>query len=344
MGKHDTAYKQFFSHPATVKSFLLDFIEEDWVKDLDYSSLERYPSDSITEGFEERYGDMIWTLNYGNQKLYICILLEFQSTVDAFMSVRVQTYSMLFYQNLIKKRLEELEEARKKQKEEKKNNKTKKKWKTLRLDTSLPRILPIVLYNGKRPWKAALNVKDLIQKGPTELDKYLPSMTYFLFNLHGIADETFESKKGFSTYLFQIEKEREDLKIVDKLIKKLVNHPEIPQGEEFKKIVRHWFKSLIEAGPDFEGKEELLENIDHLLTYEEVQDMWANTINKHWAAEWITKGEERGEERGIEKGKEELAREIIFNMLEKQKTIAEIADLTNLTEQQIQKIIATTTN
>ncbi len=326
-----------------VKSFLLDFVEEDWVKELDYSSLERYPSDSITEGFEKRYGDMIWTLNYGKQKLYICILLEFQSTVDPFMSVRVQAYSILFYQNLIKKRLEELEEARKKQKEEKekekKNKNSKKKWKTLKLDTNLPRILPIVLYSGTRPWKAALDVKDLILKGPAELDKYLPSMTYFLFNLHGITKETFESKKGFSTYLFQIEKKRKNLEVVKKLIKQFINHPEIPQGEEFKKIVRHWFKSLIEAGPDFEGKQEFLENIDNLLTYEEIQDMWADTINKHWATEWITKGRQEGEARGEARGEKKQARKIALRMLEKEKSIAEIAELTDLTEEEILKLI-----
>ena len=58
----------------------------------------------------------------------------------------------------------------------------------------------------------------------------------------------------------------------------------------------------------------------------------------------MNKGMDKGMQIGVDKGKEELAREIIFNMLEKQKTISEIAELTNLSEQQIQKIIATATN
>ncbi len=242
------------------------------------------------------------------------------------MSVRILAYSALLYQNLIKKRLEEIEEA-------------KKKGKIIKLNTTLPRILPIVLYNGESSWTAPLDVKDMVQKGPVELDKYLPSMSYFLFNLHGIEQEVLETKKGFSTFMFQMDKEYKNLKILLKLFRMFINHPDIPQGEEFKKIVRHWLKTLIKAGPEFEGKEEYLKNLDDLLTYEEVYNMLSNTISTHWATEWIAQGREEGLEKGLEeglkKGEVKGMRRIVFHMLKKELSIAEIAEQTGLSQQEI---------
>lgn len=38
---HDPAYKQFFSNKAMVESLLRDFVPEDFIADLDFSTLER---------------------------------------------------------------------------------------------------------------------------------------------------------------------------------------------------------------------------------------------------------------------------------------------------------------
>jgi len=40
MGLYDKKYKEFFSDPDMFKSFLLDFVKEKWVNDLDFSTME----------------------------------------------------------------------------------------------------------------------------------------------------------------------------------------------------------------------------------------------------------------------------------------------------------------
>ncbi len=73
-----------------------------WVKELDFTTLEKVSSSFISDDLREREDDLIWRVRWRNEWLYVYILLEFQSTVDAFMAVRIMTYLGLFYQDLIK--------------------------------------------------------------------------------------------------------------------------------------------------------------------------------------------------------------------------------------------------
>ncbi len=38
---HDGSYKHLFSYPEMVESLIRDFVPEDWVRELNFSSLER---------------------------------------------------------------------------------------------------------------------------------------------------------------------------------------------------------------------------------------------------------------------------------------------------------------
>ena len=58
-----------------------------------------------------------------------------------------------------------------------------------------------------------------------------------------------------------------------------------------------------------------------------------------WPEKWMQIGMREGEEKGIEKGEKMQARKIALRMLEKEKSIAEIAELTDLTEKEILELI-----
>ena len=68
---------------------------------------------------------MIWWVRWGQDWLYVYLLLEFQSTVDRFMAVRILSYVGLLYQDLIRSG-------------------------QLTASGQLPPVLPLVLYNGVR--------------------------------------------------------------------------------------------------------------------------------------------------------------------------------------------------
>ena len=67
--------------------------------------------------------------------LYVYLLLEFQSTVDTYMAVRIQTYVGLLYEGLMRSG-------------------------QLTPGGRLPPVVPIVLYNGRGTWTAALDVAE----------------------------------------------------------------------------------------------------------------------------------------------------------------------------------------
>lgn len=52
---HDAAYKAFFSDPAMVESLLRDFVPEDFIQDLDFSTLERCSGSYQTGPIRKRF-------------------------------------------------------------------------------------------------------------------------------------------------------------------------------------------------------------------------------------------------------------------------------------------------
>src|SRR5262245_15011483 len=142
MADHDHSYKLLFSHSTMVADLLRDFVHEDWVHELNFSTLEPVKTTFVTQELAERESDIIWRVRWCNERwLYVYILLEFQSTVDPWMALRMMVYTGLLWQSLIRQG-------------------------ELGPSGLLPPVLPLVLYNGDRPWKAALEVGDLIEPVP----------------------------------------------------------------------------------------------------------------------------------------------------------------------------------
>ena len=99
---HDPSYKQFFSNPDMVASLLRDLVPEDFVNDLDFSTLEQCSGSYVTDDLRDRHDDIIWRLRWRDSWMYLYLLLEFQSTIDPWMAVRILAYTALLWQDLIK--------------------------------------------------------------------------------------------------------------------------------------------------------------------------------------------------------------------------------------------------
>src|SRR5215212_828447 len=93
--EHDTEYKKLFSHPRSVEELLRGFLGEDWCDQLDFTTLQRVGSSFVSDDFRERHSDVIWRLRFREEPddwFYVYLLLEFQSTPDRFMAVRLLVY------------------------------------------------------------------------------------------------------------------------------------------------------------------------------------------------------------------------------------------------------------
>jgi predicted transposase YdaD len=54
-------------------------------------------SSYISEDLRERSDDVVWRVRWGQEWIYLYLLIEFQSTVEPYMAVRIHTYIGLLF-------------------------------------------------------------------------------------------------------------------------------------------------------------------------------------------------------------------------------------------------------
>ena len=259
---HDNGYKALFSHPEMVADLIRGFIHEDWVRDLDFSTLERVEGRFVTRRFQRRESDAVWRLRWGGDRwLYVYLLLEFQSTVDSFMALRMMVYVGLLYQHLLRQKL-------------------------ISRGEKLPPVLPLVLYNGVGPWNAALDIAELIERVPGGLERYRPQMRYCLLDERRIATEELEPLRNLAAALVRLEKSigPEEIK---RVVDALVDWLQAPEDSELKSTFSSWVSQLMAKA---EGSQ-----IPVTTNLEEIQSMLAERV-KEWPYEWKEEGRKKGRE------------------------------------------------
>ena len=158
--KHDAAYKRIFAHNRTMADLLRGFLG-DLARHLDFTTLEKLPASFVTEHLGQRHADLLWKMEAADRKwLYLLVLLEFQSTVDSRMVLRMLDYAIRVLQGLARDHLDP--------------------------DGRFPPILPLVIYNGERRWNAPTEVRDQFALAPRELVGYLPQHRYLLIDLKAL--------------------------------------------------------------------------------------------------------------------------------------------------------------
>jgi Putative transposase, YhgA-like len=181
VGDHDRGYRHLFSYRRMLEDLLREFVAEPWVDRIDFSTASRPSANFVSSGLAQREGDMVWKLQTTDgTPVYVYILLEFQSRVDPWMPMRVMTYEGLFYQDLIAR-------------------------KELPPSGKLPPVVPLVLYNGDRPWGAPLEMADLIQRVDSSAEMYVPRLRCHLIDEKRYQSEELDSRAGTVAGLFRVE-------------------------------------------------------------------------------------------------------------------------------------------
>jgi hypothetical protein len=262
---HDQSYKLLFSHPEMVADLLRGFVREDWVQHLDFDSLEKVSGTYVADDLREREDDVIWKVRWGQDWLYVYLLIEFQSTVDRYMAIRILVYLGLLYQDLVRTG-------------------------NLGAEGRLPPVLPIVLYNGSRRWDAPVDVADLVVPMPGGLETYCPRLKYFLLDEGRYADSELASLRNLAAALFRMENSRTP-QDVEQVLAALVTWLQAPEQTSLRRAFTVWLKRVFLPGK-LPGVE--LGSINDL---QEVQSMLAERVTE-WTEQW----EQQGIEKGILKG------------------------------------------
>jgi hypothetical protein len=223
------------------------------VSQLDFSTLEKVSGSYITDDLRERADDVIWRVRFQNEWLYVYLLLEFQSTIDPFMAVRIQTYVGLLYQDLIK--ANHLSEQRK-----------------------LPPVLPIVLYNGERAWQAPESVSELIQPIPEKLHAYQPQQRYLLIDEGRYSAAELDTLENLTAALIRAEN-AESPQQLSRVLANLIVWLPLPEQADLRRAFKEWFGRVL-LPRRLPGTE-----IDAVRDLTEMQTMLAERV-KTWTQPW----------------------------------------------------------
>ena len=195
--------------------------------------------------------------------MYLYLLIEFQSSVDQYMALRMMVYGGLLYQDLVK-RGEVLADGR------------------------LPPVLPIVLYNGSQRWSAVTDVFELIPPVPGLVEQFKPRLKYLLIDENAWTDSELASLKNLVAAVFRIEHPASPEAIGDLIAlldEWLVGRPGL------RRMFAVWIRATLMRKGEYRI---LLPEIDDL---QELKVMLTERLEE-WAHGYEARGEERGEQKG----------------------------------------------
>ena len=273
--QHDTGYKELFSYPEFVQQLMEGFAPPEIAQLMNFSTLKNHSGNYITPLFEEKFEDVVWSVEITwegiTQEVYLYILLEFQSTVDRTMPIRLMHYVACFYDHLLKNG-------------------------TTTPSKGLPPILPIVLYNGSERWTARQDIYDMVYpEPPAFLQVYQPHLRYYLVDEGRYTDEELGLRPTPLSGVFSIEKASADRKGLQQAVDRIVAIIQAsPDKERIDNIITRWLKRYLQR---LGAKA----NLDQLTSLMEDKDMLAENL-ENWAQQERQAGIEKGTKLGIEQG------------------------------------------
>jgi len=301
---YDKVLKNFFSIKYIMELFIKNFLKEKWTENLDLNTLELLPNDFISKDLDNYYSDLIYKVNYKNEEIYIVILIEFQSTINKFMPLRILNYITSFYLKYLKQ-----------------NDKA----------TKLPFIFPVLFYTGIEEWKHSNEFEELIETKNKTMSKYVPKFKYFELFLNKLDRKQVIKVKNLLNQViaFDLSNNFEEGKeIMNEIVKELINLTIEPQIKEQISNSVALFLKYFSKNIKLNDKE-----INNILSLNGGKGMLAEKMEK-----WIKELKEEGIKEGIEKGayleKINTAKELLLIGTD----VRFIAKITKLSLEEIEKI------
>ena len=316
---HDPLFKLLFSHPYLVEELLRGFFSSrPWCKGLKYETLQSMRASFVAElkarsKLIQRHADSVWRVETERGSVWLIIALEFQSSVDLDMAVRMHVYRALLLQQAVR---------------EQKNKKQGRRY---------PAIIPIVIYNGLKPWTAALGVRDLIEsQDPMFPAQWYAQQEYYLFDLSQQGAAAQKLKGNVMAGLVGLEG-TDSLGVTRELVAEIKSSCENTGNEDLMKDFLKWFVKdyMVRRNPQF--SKEIKGVIDMEVVVKKLEGLTSLEFRQgreEGIEEGIEKGIKKGRRQGIEEAQLRHARKLLAMGMR----IEDICDVTELTPEQVDRL------
>jgi len=297
----DTRHTELFSNPVFVQRLFENFVQEDFARELDFSGMAPYKTKFVTQAFARRESDVIWKVHFRNKDLFIFLLIEFQSTVDRRMPIRLFHYIAGLYDSLPAPHRGE----------------------------KYPAVFPIVLYNGSERWTAHTNIAELIE--PSIPPGYIPSLQYYVVEERMFSANVLLGMRNLVSMLFYAETvSPEELALSLDAFFGILESEDTEAVRLFRRWLNDYFRQMAH---DLVGGE-----LPELQTGED-QAMLAENF-RIWRDKVFEEGLEKGLENGYERGNRASIRKIALRLIAQGMPIEAVATTTDLNIDQLRVLIS----
>lgn len=288
---HDKSYKDLYSKKEIAADLFKSLIDEKWTEYITPENLTLVNKSYITSDYEETEADIVYKSKINNNEVFFYILLEFQSTVDYRMPLR-----LLFYMCEILR-------------EYAVNAKHKKYDKNIKV----PAVVPIVLYNGKDVWDVPKEFRKMIYNEEL-FSNHILNFKYDVFDIshdENLKKEKLIESKNVTSAIFLLDQEMDALEFLERIKVIALYFNSLSDAEI--KAVKNWIKNTVVkelADSAIKILEADKEDVELMVARNAfILDEMKNKSKAEGRAEGRIEGRAKGLEEGKIKGKAEGRKE-----------------------------------
>jgi predicted transposase/invertase (TIGR01784 family) len=284
-----------------VRTLLQSFVKLKWVELVDFDHITLEPVTFIDRDFKKKEADLIWKLPLKDGKTaYLYLLLEFQSTIDKSMPLRLLSYIVNFYSS---------------------------KHKELK-DGKLPVVFPLVLYNGKPRWTAPKCIEDMIERVDDSLRDYIIHQKHYLIDIGSFSAQGLRKlHRNLLGAMFLMEKARTGNELL-KVFGEIVNVFKQEIDGDMIKLFSDWLEVVFSS-----------ESLDATKIKETFSNIEGNPMILETVDKLFEEREKRGREIGVKVGEKRGKIETAKEMLKEGMGIDLIKKMTKLSEEDIRELM-----
>ncbi|MCR1951624.1 Rpn family recombination-promoting nuclease/putative transposase [Clostridium sp. DSM 100503] len=283
---HDKSYKDLYSKKEIAVDLFKSLVDKEWTKYLVVENLTLVNKSYITADYEELESDIVYKANINNTEVYFYILLEFQSTVDYRMPLR-----LLFYMCEILR-------------EHTVNAKHKKYDKNIKI----PAVIPIVLYNGEEKWEVPKEFRKMIYNEELFGSNIL-NFTYDVFDISN--DEKFNKEnlvisQNVTSAIFLLDQKVDALEFLERIKVIALYFNSLSETEI--KAIKNWIKNTV--------VKELADSAIKILEADKMEVELMVARNAFILEDMKDKAKEEGKAEGRAEGRAEARKELAIKLLD----------------------------
>lgn len=243
---HDKSYKDLYSNKEVFLDLVREMLKANWAQNLKADDLTLINKSYILADYNEKESDIVYNGKIGENEVIFYILLEFQSSVDYRMPLRLFFYISELLREYCKNA----------------NHKPSDK------NIKIPAVIPIVLYNGNSKWDAKTTFSDMIDGSELFGDNII-NFKYDIFDINNTyTKEELISNNNMTSAIFLLDQKINPVEFLERIkaIALFFNN----LTDKDKSLIKNWIKNTVE--------DELAETAIDILsaTQEEVEKMVAS--------------------------------------------------------------------